>query len=61
MLFPTLIAACHDNGGNRDILGEEVSYALLQEFMDSPEGREDQLVKVVLSGDDDNGNEEKKG
>lgn len=51
MLFPTLIAACHDNAENRGILGEEMSYALLEEFMGSEEGKGDHLVGVVLRAD----------
>ncbi len=51
VLFPTLIAACHDNAENRGILGEEMSYALLEEFMGSEEGKGDHLVGVVLRAD----------
>ena len=49
VLFPTLIAACADNTENLGILTEEMSYKLLEDFIDSPDGKENHLVQLVLA------------
>ncbi len=49
VLFPTLLAACHGNRENLDILAEEMSYQLLEDFVESQDGKENRLVQLVLS------------
>ena len=49
VLFPSLIAACHQNEENLAILAEEMSYELLKQFMESDEGKADKLVQLVLN------------
>jgi hypothetical protein len=49
ILFPTLIAVCHENEENTNILKREMSYKLLEDFIQSPDGKESHLIKLVLS------------
>lgn len=49
ILIPTLLAVCHNNKENMEILTEEMSYKLIQDFVDSQEGKENHLVKLVLA------------
>ena len=49
ILFPTLLAACHDNEVNTGVLTEEMSLGLLREYVESDEGRENHLVQLATS------------
>lgn len=49
VLFPTLISACHDNQSNVGILTEEMSYQLLEDFIQSPEGKANHLVRMIIA------------
>nr|CAD7598425.1 unnamed protein product [Timema genevievae] len=47
LLFPTLLACCSSNEKNRDILEQEVSYQLLEDFRASETGRNNRLVQIL--------------
>ena len=49
VLFPTLLAACHDNEVNTGVLTEEMSFSLLREYVESEEGKENHLVQLATS------------
>ena len=49
ILFPTLISACHNNEANVGILTEEMSYQLLEDFIQCPEGKENHLVQLIVT------------
>ena len=49
ILFPTLISACHENESNVGILTEEMSYQLLEDFIQCPEGKDNHLVQMIVS------------
>jgi len=48
VLFPTLLSSCHGNEENTAILGQEMSWKLIEEFVQSEEGRENKLVRLVI-------------
>ena len=47
VLFPTLLACCHNNQVNMAILSQEMSWKLIQDFVKTEQGRENILVKLV--------------
>nr|CAD7448833.1 unnamed protein product [Timema bartmani] len=47
LLFPTLLACCSSNEKNRNILEQEVSYQLLEDFRASETGRNNRLVQIL--------------
>ncbi len=49
VLFPTLLAACHDNEMNTGVLTDEMSFGLLEEYVASYEGKENHLVQLIMS------------
>lgn len=49
LLFPTLLAACHENKVNTGVLTEEMSFGLLEEYFDSDEGKENHLVQLIMA------------
>lgn len=49
ILFPTLLACCHENKENVEILSEEMSWTLIDEFLKTPGGKNSALVQLVLS------------
>ena len=49
ILFPTLIATCHDSAENRGILTEEMSYQMLDDFIKSSQGKDNHLVQLILA------------
>lgn len=48
VLFPTLLSCCHGNPENTAILGLEMSWQLIDDFVASEEGQEDRLVGLVV-------------
>ena len=47
MLFPTLIAACFENEENKKIIEQEVSCALLENYIEVREGKLSVMHLVV--------------
>ena len=48
VLFPTLLSSCHNNQGNLAILRQEMSWQLIQEFVQSDQGASNLLVQLVV-------------
>jgi len=48
ILFPTLLACCHENKENVVVLSQEMSWTLIDEFLKTPEGLRNPLVQLVL-------------
>lgn len=48
ILFPTLIAACHNHEENLNVLKQEMSYQMLEDFM-SDLGKDNLLIQLILS------------
>ncbi|TRY69208.1 hypothetical protein TCAL_14237 [Tigriopus californicus] len=48
ILFPTLIAACHNHEENLNVLKQEMSYQMLEDFM-SGLGKDNLLIQLILS------------
>ena len=52
VLFPTLLACCYDNEVNMSILKEEMSWKLIQDFLNgSDNGKNEHLAQLVLQSD----------
>ena len=49
ILFPTLLACCHDNQENMVILSQEMSWTLIDEYLKTTEGQKNPLVQLVLA------------
>ena len=49
ILFPTLLACCHDNQENMVILSQEMSWTLIDEYLKTTEGQKNPLVQLVLT------------
>ena len=49
VLFPTLLSCCYNNDVNMAILSQEMSWKLIEDFVQSEEGKENILVKLVTS------------
>ena len=49
ILFPTLLASCHENKENLVILSQEMSWTLIDEYLKTQEGQKNALVQLVLS------------
>ena len=49
ILFPTLLACCHDNQENMVILSQEMSWTLIDEYLKTTDGQKNPLVQLVLS------------
>ena len=49
ILFPTLLACCHDNKENMVILSQEMSWTLIDEYLKTADGQKNPLVQLVLS------------
>jgi len=47
ILFPTLLSSCYKNAENSAILTQEMSWQLIEEFVDSDEGKGNLLVQLV--------------
>ena len=59
ILFPTLLSSCYNCAENSAILSQEMSWQLIDEFVESDEGMWNFLVQLVKgarghSGDNDN-------
>ncbi|XP_044735504.1 S phase cyclin A-associated protein in the endoplasmic reticulum [Chrysoperla carnea] len=51
ILYPTLLGCCYDNPHTRQILEQELSFVLLEDFMKTEEGLHHPLVKLLLNND----------
>ncbi|XP_057369813.1 S phase cyclin A-associated protein in the endoplasmic reticulum-like [Daphnia carinata] len=49
ILLPTLLACCHDNPANRVVLQKEMSYQMVEDYVNSDDGRAVHLVCTVLN------------
>ena len=49
VLFPTLLSCCFNNDVNMAILSQEMSWKLLEDFVQSEDGKENILVKLVTA------------
>jgi len=49
VLFPTLLSSCHKSVENSAILSQEMSWQLIEEFVESEEGQGNLLVQLVMS------------
>uniref|UniRef100_A0A1B6E2L9 S phase cyclin A-associated protein in the endoplasmic reticulum N-terminal domain-containing protein n=1 Tax=Clastoptera arizonana TaxID=38151 RepID=A0A1B6E2L9_9HEMI len=47
LLFPTLLACCHNNSDNRVILEQELSYQLLEDFRKSDKAQSNSIIKLI--------------
>jgi len=47
VLFPTLLSSCHKSAENSAILSQEMSWQLIEEFVESEEGKSNLLVQLV--------------
>ena len=47
ILFPTLLSSCFNNPENLAILSQEMSWQLIEEFIESEEGKINLLVQLV--------------
>jgi len=48
ILFPTLLACCHENQENLVVLSQEMSWTLIDEYLKTPEGQKNALVQLIL-------------
>ena len=48
VLFPTLLACCHENKENTGILSQEMSWTLIDEYLKTPDGKGNNLVQLVI-------------
>ena len=49
VLFPTLLSCCFNNDVNMAILSQEMSWKLIEDFVQSEDGKENILVKLVTA------------
>ena len=49
VLFPTLLSCCYNNDVNMAILSQEMSWKLIDDFVQSEDGKENILVKLVTA------------
>jgi len=53
ILFPTLLSSCYKSAENSAILSQEMSWQLIEEFVESEEGKGNLLVQLVTRGRQD--------
>merc|ERR1719309_1957485 len=50
ILFPTLLSSCYKSAENSAILSQEMSWQLIEEFVESEEGKGNLLVQLITGG-----------
>jgi len=50
ILFPTLLSSCYMSAENSAILSQEMSWQLIEEFVESEEGKGNLLVQLITGG-----------
>merc|ERR1719427_658621 len=51
VLFPSLLSSCRGNEENTAILNQEMSWQLIDDFVQSEEGRQNKLVQLIIASD----------